>query len=345
MFGIIKNRPVCRALKTKTLSCYPVSQWVLLNRKSNFSIARYMSGEKKADGGEIEEKQIKLNKKMKTDNIGDVKTKSIPPSFKDAKPFIEGKGPRTTRRPSTDEQEKILASVEESVRNGDYKKSPFSVWKKFGIVLGSTILFLAGFVVYQTFQGKPAFFPLWFSKIYPLSKASGVQNIQLEKLRKATRETLLTKLSMNKQVRLMLGLPLQLGEFERFDVKIEYKNYTMEGFQVDCTKGWLHPKISRRKREIVSIPENFNGILEPMRADPEPCYDPIDEQYNNQRDYSILLEGRIRVLDSDTSKADKGTGSITFRGLIDFDHTKTIKLTNMIVSYREKGSPKITKLW
>lgn len=317
---------------------YPQRQWMPLNR-------RYLSEEKGTNGKETKNKEEKQVHETKPGKNSIDKRRKMPPSFKDAKPFIKSENLRTTRRPSADEQKKILASIEESVRKGDYKKSPFALWKKLGIIFGSTALFLAGFVVYQTFQGKPAFFPLWFSKIVPLSRASGVENIQLEKLREATKQTLLLKLSMNTQVRLMLGLPLQLGDFERFDVKIEYKNYTMEGYQIDCTKSWLHPKVSRRKREIVSIPENFNGILEPMRADSAPDYDPIDEQYSNQRDYSILLEGRIPVLDSDTSNADKGTGSITFRGLIDFDHTKTIKLTNVIVSYKEKGSPKITKLW
>lgn len=272
--------------------------------------------------------------------VGKSTGKIVPPSFKDAKPYTRPPEPiRTVKRPT---EEDVLKSIENSMKEGNYKQKRFPMWMKFGILVVSTVVFMGGFVVYQTINGKPAFFPLWFSKTVPLNKAAGVEHIDQIKLKDKVKDTLLTKLSMNSTIRLLFGLPLQLGDFEKYDVSIEYKNYTMEGLQIDCTSGWSRPDISWRKREIVSIPENFNNVLEPLKVGGDDSYDPDEPR---QRDYSILIEGRIGVLDSINAKVDKGTGAITFRGVIDFDHTKTVKLVDIIVSYKVDGHLKIDKLW
>ncbi|QPG76206.1 hypothetical protein FOA43_003592 [Brettanomyces nanus] len=266
----------------------------------------------------------------------------IPPSVKDSKPYINPESLRTSKRAQRDTE--ILDSIEESVKRGEYKDHPTSMWTKFGFVFFSSFVFLGGFVVYQTSKGKPAFFPLWFRKVVPLAKADGVNKINLEALKRATKESLLIKLSMNGQVKQLFGLPLQLGEFERFDVSIEYRDYSMEGLQVDCSKQWWKPEFSIKKI-MVSIPENFGGMLEPLKTNGEIDYDAIDKKFPNQRDYSILIDGRISAMGNSNSIVDKGSGAITFRGLIEFDHTKTIKLVNVLLSYKTNGNASIEKLW
>ncbi|VEU23375.1 DEKNAAC104704 [Brettanomyces naardenensis] len=269
--------------------------------------------------------------------------KIVPPSVKDSQPFVIGDLPRTTKRPQ--ENAEILASIEEAVKRSKYESDSKSMWKKFGFIFLSSVACLGCFVVYQTYNGKPAFFPIWFTKVVPLDRAEGVNKVDLEKLKASTKDRLLTTLSMNSKVRLLYGLPLRLGDFDKFEVNIEYRNYTMEGIQFDFTKNWFKPDVSFRKREIITIPENFNGILEPLKANADVDVDSFGDEYSNQRGYSILIEGRIKVIQNENTHVDEHTGAITFAGVVDFDHTKTIKLVNVILSFKRDGSAVIEKLW
>lgn len=232
------------------------------------------------------------------------------------------------------------------MKTGEFAENPTPLWVKLAFVMLSSMVFMGGYVVYQTIEGKPALFPMYFSKVVPLDKAEGVDKIDMETLKTATKETLLSNLSMNSDVRLLFGLPLQLGDFQKFYVGIEYKHYIMSGLQVDCTKSWFHPQISWKRREVVSLPtQRIEGIFEPLKNGADGDYDPLSKEYQNQRDYSILLDGRIAVLDNENTHVDNGTGAITYTGIIEFDHTKTIKITNVIVSYRKDGVAKVKKLW
>ncbi|GME80391.1 unnamed protein product [Ambrosiozyma monospora] len=118
----------------------------------------------------------------------------------------------------------------------------------------------------------------------------------------------------------------------------------MEGIQIDCTKCWYKPEISYSQREVVNLPSDFNGLLEPLKTDGNLDLDSIENQLPNTRDYNIVIEGRIAVASSGNSKVDPDTGSITFVGVIEFDHTKTIKLTTVLLSFKEKGFASVEKL-
>ncbi|GME95337.1 unnamed protein product [Ambrosiozyma monospora] len=134
--------------------------------------------------------------------------KIIPPSVKDAQPI------RTNKRVT---QEEVISAIQ----SGNYEMAKHPLWLKFLIFTMPIVLFLGGYVVYNTSQGKPVFLPIWFGKSVPLEKAKGIDEIDLENLKDATKEILLRRLSMNTQIRLKFGLPLQLREFQKFDVNIE----------------------------------------------------------------------------------------------------------------------------
>lgn len=68
---------------------------------------RYLSEEKGTNGKGTKRKEEKQVNKTEPDKNATDKKRKIPPSFRDAKPFIKSENLRTTRRPSADEQKKI----------------------------------------------------------------------------------------------------------------------------------------------------------------------------------------------------------------------------------------------
>ncbi|ODV86476.1 hypothetical protein CANARDRAFT_6943 [[Candida] arabinofermentans NRRL YB-2248] len=283
--------------------------------------------------------------------IGSRYASSIPPNDGNS-------GIKTTKRPlsahngkykafNRDDQQ-LMDSIEEAVNSGNYQKAKIPLSMKLALFVVPFVVSIGGYIIYNTYQGKLVFLPIWFTKTLPLEKAQGIESVDIEKLKVKAKDVVLSKLSMNEKVKETFGLPLKLGTFQKFDVTIEYQNFNMEGFQIDCTKSWFKPEIKYCQREIIKLQEKLNRFLEPMTTEGGLEFESIEDLFPNGasiRDYNIIIRGRINVLHNENSMIDEGTGDITFMGVIEFDHTKTIKLVSVILSSVEGGIPRVEKLW
>lgn len=239
----------------------------------------------------------------------------------------------------------ILQSIEAAIARGEIQPARISMFYKLLSITVPFLLLIGGYIAFNTYNDKPVFLPIWFTKTFPLNKAKGIEKIDVEKLQAKTEDILLERLSMNNKIIKTFGLPLLLGKCDKFDVMIEYKNYVMQGLQIDA-RNWP-PTFEWCTREVV-VPENLNNYLEPLGpidgTIKESEFGLFDKSTaHNVRDYNIVLTGRIPVIPNENSTFDEG--SINFVGLITFDHTKTIKLVNVLMAYKENGNATVEQVW
>ncbi|KAH3662462.1 hypothetical protein OGAPHI_005714 [Ogataea philodendri] len=206
------------------------------------------------------------------------------------------------------------------------------------------LILVTGYVSFNTYQSKPAFFPLIYSNKVPFYRSEDHKIIDTDKLKQHSKEALLSKLSMNRTIRETLGLPLQLGDFDKFDVSIEYANKVFEGVELDFTKRWFPPEIRWTHKQVIpKFKDNLNGLLEPLTPDGALGLDSVENHYGgNVRDYNIIVSGVVEArcpLDGVSDEVDSGLAQIAFRGIIEFDHIKTIKTDKIVLSYRSNGRP------
>ncbi|OWB63254.1 hypothetical protein B5S29_g4219 [[Candida] boidinii] len=239
----------------------------------------------------------------------------------------------------------ILQSIEAAIARGEIQPARISMFYKILSITVPFLLLIGGYIAFNTYNDKPVFLPLWFTKTFPLDKAKGIEKIDVDKLQSKTEDILLERLSMNNKIIKTFGLPLLLGKCDKFDVMIEYKNYVMQGLQIDA-RNWP-PTFEWCTREVI-VPENLNNYLEPLGPIDgnikESEFGLFDQSTaHNVRDYNIVLTGRIPVIPNENSTFDEG--SINFVGLITFDHTKTIKLINILMAYKENGNATVEQVW
>ncbi|KAG7754720.1 hypothetical protein KL911_002159 [Ogataea haglerorum] len=241
----------------------------------------------------------------------------------------------------------LMDSVQQAVK-AKYSQTKSSFGMRLVKVFLPTLLGLTAYVGYNSYNSRPAFIPLLYTKSLPLARSKEAKGIDLDKLKANTKEILLSKLSMNHKIKNTLGLPLQLGEFLSFNVKIEYKNVFFEGLEIDCTKRWFPPEFRWSHREFApKLKDDLNGLLEPMTSDGSFRLDSVENRYGSKRDYNMIVGGSIEAystFDLVSDDVDPGTAKITFAGTIQYDHIKSLKTDTIVLSYRSNGQTVVHQL-
>ncbi|GMM27940.1 hypothetical protein DAMA08_006560 [Martiniozyma asiatica (nom. inval.)] len=271
------------------------------------------------------------------------------------------KATRTTPENALSEEEKkrILHAFQAGKENDptpeiepiSFKSPWYTPFLKLFIVFVPCVLAGTSYIAYETYQGKPAFFPLWVNSAVPLEKATGFEDVDIEMLKNAAKDSLWKKLNMNAAIKENFGFPLTLGDYEEFDVKVEYTRLAFEGIEIDFTKSWW-PQLRLREIESPKLPRNVNRYIQPLKAklDGDIDQDPdMDSMWKEETDYVLKIRARVIVLNEKIHRIEPGSGRITFNAEVEFDHTRMIRITSALMHFRNKNGSgsggTLEKLW
>lgn len=257
---------------------------------------------------------------------------NLPPSFRSSKPLPQNAISDADRVKIQNSDIKPTDPVQVS-----YKRPWWQPLLKLSVVFVPFLVCGAGYIIYETVNDRPVFLPLWINSSVPLEKAIGFENVDVETLKAICEETLIKRLNMNHQVREYFGLPVELGEYESFEVRVEYNKLAIEGIELDFRRSWINPKVSFREIDTPSLPPNINKYIQPLKArvgggideDPEQ-----DSMYIKDVDYKLKARGTLKVVNEKLHRIEPGTGRITFDAEIDLDHTKFVKVVGALMHFK-----------
>ncbi|KAG0682464.1 hypothetical protein C6P40_001500 [Pichia californica] len=224
-----------------------------------------------------------------------------------------------------------------------YKAPWWQPLLKLSVVFVPCFVFGIGYIVYETYNDRPVFFPLWINSSVPLENAIGFENIDIEMLKEVARSNLLRRLNINHEIREYFGLPITLADdYETFDVRVEYNKLAVEGIELDFRKNWFKPTIKYREIDTPVLPTNINKYVQPLKMrgdmsgiDEDPDQDNII--FNENADYKIKIRGTIDVINEKIHRIEPGSGKITFDAEVDLDHTRLMKITGALMHFRNKN--------
>ncbi|TID30782.1 hypothetical protein CANINC_000698 [Pichia inconspicua] len=258
---------------------------------------------------------------------------NLPPSFKSSKPL-----PQNTLTDADKERIQNASSTHIEPTPITYKRPWWIPLLKFGVVFVPFFICGAGYIIYETVNGRPVFLPLWVNSSVPLEKAIGFENIDVEALKAVCEETLVKRLNMNHLIKEYFGLPVELGEYESFDVRIQYNRLAIEGIELDFRRSWFKPIFKWREIDTPALPPNINKYIQPLKArvgDGGVDEDPDQEvMYIKEINYKIMIRATIKVVNEKIHRIEPGTGRITFDAEIDLDHTKYVKIVGALMHFK-----------
>lgn len=279
----------------------------------------------------------------------------LPPSFKNSKPMAQNT--------LTEDEKRRLAMAIAQAEKDDSQHQPqqFIVEKpwytnpflKLLVVFIPCIVVGVGYITYETLNDRPVFFPLYVNSAVPLERAYGFENVDVELIKEVAKETLGRRLNMNQAIKENLGLPLKLGEYEQFDIMVEYNTLAFEGIELDFRNSWW-PKVTYREIQAPRLPKNVNKYIKPLRATVGGDLDEADEIemnsiFKEELQYVLKIRARIQVVDEVLHRIEPGSARITFNAEVNFDHTRLIRITSALMHYKNKehsgSGGTLEKLW
>lgn len=285
-----------------------------------------------------------------------VESKSnLPPSFKNSKPLAQN-------TLTEDEKRRLSIAIAQAEKNeSENQPKQFVIERpwytnpffKLLVVFIPCIVVGVGYITYETLNGRPVFFPLYVNSAVPLEKAYGFENVDVELIKDVARETLSRRLNMNQTIRENLGLPLHLGEYEQFDIMVEYNTLAFEGIELDFRKSWW-PEVRYREIQAPQLPKNVNKYIKPLRATAGGDLEEADEIemnsiFKEELQYVLKIRARIQVIDEVLHRIEPGSARITFNAEVNFDHTRLIRITSALMHYKNKdhsgSGGTLEKLW
>ncbi|CDK27538.1 unnamed protein product [Kuraishia capsulata CBS 1993] len=273
-------------------------------------------------------------------------------NLKDFRRQLANDSESRTRAPLNRHNDQILKEIGTTIANGRSSRGSGGMTAVVLIFVLPALLSAVLYTGYNTYKGTPTFLPVWFQKKFPISEVSNIEHVDLDVLKKHTEYSVLEKLSLDHRIRSRFGLPLQMGELEQFDVYVEFHDYGCSGLQIDPINRFP-PSFKWITKEVV-IHDKFQNILEPMSVGAQKGIGRRDDDkfniYENnkekkatsKRDYNIVVYGRVPLNSINSAITD---GAVTFTGIVEFDHTKTVKIKNVKLIYRVNGNVKIEPLW
>ena len=290
------------------------------------------------------------NNKINTSSSNTKNRLNIPPSFRSSRPL--------QNQLSQSEIEKIKNSNNNNNNNSNnitpitYKKPWWIPFLKIAIVLLPCLIFTSGYIIYETINNRTVFFPFKINSIIPLNELKGFENIDIELLKSTSKDILLRRLNMNHEIKEFIGLPVNLGEFEKFDISIKFNKLSVEGIELDFRKNWLKPLINYRKIDSPQLPSNINKYIQPLKEringdiDEDPEQDSI---FLKEVDYKLIIRGTIPIINEKLNRIEPGTGKITFDAEVELDHTKLMKIVSALLHFKNKNGTgsggTLEKLW
>jgi hypothetical protein len=211
---------------------------------------------------------------------------------------------------------------------------------KLAVVFVPCIVVGAGYIVYETINDRPVFFPLWINSSVPLDQARGFENVDVEALKEIAKSILERRLNMNHDIREYFGLPVTLGEYESFDVRVEYNRLAVEGIELDFRKSWFKPIVRYREIDTPELPSNINKYVQPLKErvggdiDEDPDQ---DSMFVKEVDYKIKIRGTIQIINEKIHRIEPGSGRITFDAEVELDHTRLMKIVGALMHYKNKN--------
>lgn len=279
----------------------------------------------------------------------------LPPSFKNSKPLAQNT--------LTEEEKRRLAAAIAQAEKNDSQHQPqqFVVeqpwytnpYLKLLVVFLPCVVVGVGYITYETMNDRAAFFPLYVNSAVPLEKAHGFENVDVELIKDIAKETLWRRLNMNQTIRENLGLPLTLGEYEQFDIMVEYNTLAFEGIELDFRKSWW-PVVRYREIQAPQLPKNVNKYIQPLRAAVGGDLDEEDDIelnsiFKEEHQYVLKIRARVQVVDEVLDRIEPGSARITFNAEVNFDHTRLIRITSALLHFKNKehsgSGGTLEKLW
>lgn len=212
---------------------------------------------------------------------------------------------------------------------------------KLGVVFVPAFIFGIGYITYETYNNRPVFFPLWINSSVPLDHATGFETVDTEMLKEVAKNNLMRRLNINHEIRDYFGLPITLGDYETFDVRIEYNKLAVEGIEIDFRKSWFNPIIRYREIDTPTLPSNVNKYVQPLKArvgaggiDEDPDQDSL---FIKEVDYKIKIRATIAVINETLHRIEPGSGRITFDAEVELDHTRLMKITGAMMHFKNRN--------
>lgn len=202
------------------------------------------------------------------------------------------------------------------------------------------ILIALSYIIYQTINNKTVFFPIRFNSAIPLENALGFENIDVDMLKSVSKNNLIRRLNMNHEIRNYFGLPITLGEYQSFDILIEYDNLAVEGYELDFRKSWFHPIVKFKEIETPILPPNINNYLQPLKVRIDNDIDESPDQnsmFLKDINYKIKIRATIDIINEKIDRIEPGSGKITFDAEVELDHTRLLKITGALMHFKNKG--------
>lgn len=271
---------------------------------------------------------------------------NLPPSFQSSRPL-----PKNSLSDSEREQIQTggSGSKEDGESTGKSSSSPQPItykapwWVpllKLSVVFVPFLVVSVGYIAYETYNNRAVFFPFWVNSSVPLDQADGFENVDIDMLKEISKATLERRLNINHEIREYFGLPITLGDYETFDVRIEYNRLSVEGVEIDFRKSWLNPTVKFREIETPTLPTNINKYIQPLKArvgggvDEDPEQDSV---FIKQVDYKIKIRATIKVVNEVLHRIEPGSGRITFDAEVELDHTRLIKIVGALMHFKNKN--------
>lgn len=282
---------------------------------------------------------LKSNTSPKS-NQNNIKNRlNLPPSFRSSRPLPQN-------QLSDLEREKIQKgsgndSELSSPKQITYKAPWWIPLLKLSVVFIPFLMVGSGYIIYETVNNRPVFFPLWINSSVPLQDADGFANVDIEMLKDVAKNILSRRLNINHEIREYFGLPITLGDYEFFDVRIEYNKLAVEGIELDFRKSWFKPTIKYREIKTPSLPTNINKYIQPLRArlngeiDEDPEQDSV---FITEVDYKIKIRATIKVVNEVLHRIEPGSGRITFDAEVELDHTRMMKIVGALMHFKNKNN-------